>query len=129
MIIDSSALMAIVLAEPDAGLFLAAMQGADSLRIAAPTLVELRIAAERRRGQGAVDLIADLLEDFEVEVAAFDEELADAAHDAWRRFGKGNHPASLNLGDTFSYALAQLVGEPLLCKGHDFRQTDVRLAI
>lgn len=67
--------------------------------------------------------------DLEMEVVPFDEGHAHLAHLGWRRYGKGRHPASLNLGDTYSYALAQATGEPLLFKGNDFSQTDVPSAL
>ena len=129
MIIDSSVMMAIVLAEPEASVFLQAMQQTESLRIAAPTVVELKISAERRRGQDAVALIDELLADLLVDVVPCDEALADEAVLAWRRFGKGNHKAALNFGDTFSYALAKLTREPLLFKGQDFSATDIPNAL
>lgn len=129
MIIDSSVMMAIVLAEPEASVFLQAMQQAESLRIAAPTVVELKISAERRRGQDAVALIDELLADLLVEVVPCDKALAEEAVLAWPRFGKGNHEAALNFGDTFSYALAKLTREPLLFKGQDFSATDIPNAL
>ena len=129
MIIDSSVMMAIVLAEPEASVFLQAMQQAESLQIAAPTVVELKISAERRRGENAVALIDELLADLLVDVVPCDEALADEAVLAWRRFGKGNHKAALNFGDTFSYALAKLTREPLLFKGQDFSATDIPNAL
>ena len=129
MIIDSSAMMAIVLAEPEASVFLQAMQQAESLRIAAPTVVELKISAERRRGEDAVTLIDEILADLLVDVVPCDEALTQEAVLAWRRFGKGNHEAALNFGDTFSYALAKLTSEPLLFKGDDFSATDIPNAL
>ena len=125
MIVDSSAMMAIILDEPEGPIMLERMGGATSLSISAATVVELRIAAERRRGIQAVHLIEDLLADLSMSVEPFDEEQAEVAHQAWQRFGKGRHGAQLNLGDTYSYALAKVSGEPLLFKGDDFRQTDV----
>lgn len=122
-------MMAIVLAEPEASVFLQAMQQAESLRIAAPTVAELKISAERRRGEDAVALIDELLADLLVDVVPCDEALADEAVLAWRRFGKGNHKAALNFGDTFSYALAKLTSEPLLFKGDDFSATDIPNAL
>ena len=122
-------MMAIVLAEPEASVFLQVMQQAESLQIAAPTVVELKISAERRRGENAVALIDELLADLLVDVVPCDEALADEAVLAWRRFGKGNHKAALNFGDTFSYALAKLTSEPLLFKGDDFSATDIPNAL
>ena len=125
MIVDSSALLAIVLGESDAERFLDVMAAADSLAISASIVVEATIAAESRGGPEAADDVQGLLAELEVEVIQFDEEQARAAVTAWRRFGKGRHQASLNLGDTYSYALASVRGEPLLFKGNNFTATDV----
>lgn len=125
MIVDSSALMSIIMGEPDAETYLGIMSQAEELLIAAPTYVEAVTAAERRGGiDAALDMEA-LMADLEVEVIRFDEEQGRLAISALRRFGKGRHQASLNLGDGYSYALAQLTGEPLLFKGQDFVHTDI----
>jgi ribonuclease VapC len=96
--------------------------------ISAATLLETAIVIETRlgaRGGGELDL---WLHKANVEVVAVDSELADAARRAWRRFGKGRHPANLNFGDCFSYALASLTREPLLFKGAGFVETDIQAA-
>lgn len=125
MIVDSSALMSIVLGEPDAELYLGIMSRAEVLLIAAPTYVEAVTAAERRGGAEAASDMEALMADLEIDVVGFDEELTRLAIGALQRFGKGRHQAALNLGDAFSYALAQGAGEPLLFKGQDFAHTDV----
>lgn len=125
MIADSSALLAIVMGEADAEIYLRTMSAATELAVSAPTVVEATIAATRRGGAEAGTDVQALLAELEAEIVAFDEEQAQLAHQAWQRFGKGRHPAQLNLGDTYSYALAKVRGEPLLFKGDDFRQTDI----
>ena len=128
MIADTSALLAVILGEADAESYLSRMASADSLSVSAATLTEAYIVAEARQGREAATDLAALLADLEVDVVAFDEEQAELASSAWRRFGKGRHPAGLNLGDTFSYALAASRGEALLFKGNDFAATDVMRA-
>lgn len=128
MIVDTSALVAVVLGEPDAEAQLHLMASAGSLAMSAPSLTEALIVVEARQGREATADLAELLAELEVEVVGFDEDQAEAAAAAWRRFGKGRHPAGLNLGDTFSYALAATRGEALLFKGRDFAATDLAQA-
>jgi ribonuclease VapC len=128
VIADTSALLAVILGEPDAEVYLRAMAMSDSLGVSAATMTEACIVAEACQGREAVSDLAALLADLEAEIVPFDEEQADAAAMAWRRFGKGRHPAALNLGDTYSYALASVRGEPLLFKGDDFTATDISQA-
>lgn len=128
MIVDTSALVAVILGEPDAEAQLARMASAETLALSAATLTEALIVVEARQGrEAATDLLA-LLAELEAEIASLDEDQAELAASAWRRFGKGRHPAALNLGDAFSYALTAARGEPLLFKGRDFSATDVRQA-
>jgi ribonuclease VapC len=127
MVIDSSALVAVVLAEPDAARYATAMAGnqpADRL-VAAPNLTEAMIVVESRQGPDASRDLQLLVAGVGIEVTPVDEQLALAAVAAWRRFGKGRHPAGLNFGDCFAYALAKQCDLPLLFKGEDFTQTDV----
>ncbi len=128
MIVDTSVLTAVILGEPDAEAHLATMVRADALAVSAATLVEALIVVEARQGREAASDLTALLAELEVEVVALDESQAEVAASAWRRFGKGRHPASLNLGDTFAYALATTRAEPLLFKGRDFADTDVMRA-
>ncbi len=125
MIVDTSALVAVVLGEPDAEVFLRAMAAAPTLSVSAASLTEALVVVEARQGPEAATDLGALLADLEAEVVALDEGQAEVAASAWRRFGKGRHPAGLNLGDTFSYALAATRGEPLLFKGRDFAATDI----
>ncbi len=125
MIADTSALVAVILGEPDAEGYLKAMAAAPTLSVSAACLTEALIVVEARQGPEAATDLGALLADLEAEVVALDEGQAEVAASAWRRFGKGRHPAGLNLGDTFSYALAATRGEPLLFKGRDFAATDI----
>lgn len=126
MIIDSSALVAVVLHEPEAERLVAAMEKAPTRLLSAVNWVEAMTVAEARRGAGE-DVRLTLL-DFGVSVVAFGEEQAQLAYEAWRRFGKGRHRAALNFGDCCAYAAAAMHLEPLLFKGNDFALTDVPVA-
>lgn len=125
MIVETSAVVAIVLGEPDAERFVDALTVPALRLISAANLVEAGIVVEARQGPDAARDLALLLETIAIAVEPVDAEQARLAVDAWRRFGKGRHPAGLNLGDCFAYALARHRGEPLLFKGNDFAQTDV----
>ena len=128
MIVDTSALVAVILGEPDAEGYLRTMSGAESLAVSAATLTEALIVVEARQGRDAASDLAALLAELEAEIVSLDEAQAELAVAAWRRFGKGRHPAALNFGDAFSYALAAARGEALLFKGDDFAATDVTQA-
>ncbi len=125
LVVDTSALMAILLEEPDAVLFAQALHDADELRMSAPSWLEAAQVATGRRGGKGYEQFHELVTRLPVEIVPCDETLARVAYGAWLRFGKGRHPASLNFGDCFSYALAKLRGEPLLFKGDDFSKTDI----
>ncbi|WP_229116638.1 type II toxin-antitoxin system VapC family toxin [Parenemella sanctibonifatiensis] len=122
--VDSSALVAVVLGEPEAEQMLAALEASAGIFCAA-NLVEAAIVVESRQGLDAARDLQLLIEGAIEEIVPVDADLADGAVRAWRRFGKGRHPAGLNFGDCFAYALAQQRGLPLLFKGDDFRRTDV----
>nr|WP_207191651.1 type II toxin-antitoxin system VapC family toxin [Paracraurococcus ruber] len=115
--------------EPEAQAFIDAIGAADSVAIAAPTLVEAAIVSEGRAGAAMAEELDALLEVMRPEVVPFTADHARLAREGWRRFGKGRHPAGLNLGDCFAYALAKQRGAPLLFKGADFSKTDVKAAI
>lgn len=125
MVVDSSALLAILSDEPERHSFNEAIEAAENRVMSAATFVEVSIVIESRFGaQGLRDL--DLfLERAGIEIVAVDREQAELARRAFTQFGKGRHAAGLNYGDCFSYALAMMRGEPLLYKGTDFPQTDV----
>jgi len=125
MVLDTSALIAVLLDEPEAVAFRLAIE-ADPIRLlSAATLVETSIVIEARVGDAGGRELDRLLQKADVEVVAVDAEQAELARHAFRTFGKGRHAAGLNYGDCFSYALSQSSGEPLLFKGGDFAQTDV----
>ncbi len=130
MIIDSSALVAMVRAEPEREAFATAIARDDRRLVAAPTLVEASIVIERLGEPRLVREFDTLLADLQVATVAFTEQHARIAREAYRDFGRGSgHRARLNLGDCFAYALAKDTGEPLLYKGDDFGHTDVRSAL
>jgi ribonuclease VapC len=120
--------VAILLNEPDGMEFLERLQRLGPTAISAANRAEfLLVANTRLRGDGAA-MARDLLERLEIVTLPVDESLADLAVQAHRKFGKGRHPAGLNFGDCFSYALARRIDVPLLFKGDDFSQTDLRIA-
>ena len=125
MIVDTSALVAVLRREPEADRFIELLLAASEARISAGTLLEMRIVAERDRG---TEELSELLETLGVEIVPVDARQVDLAFDGFRRFGKGRHPAGLNFGDLFAYALARALGEPVLFKGDDFAQTDIEAA-
>jgi ribonuclease VapC len=129
VIIDTSALMAVLRLEPEARRIANAIKAADRRALSAATLVEAGIVAEARAGeQGARDLDG-MLSRMRIEVIPLTESHAAYARRAFRRYGKGQgHPAQLNFGDCFAYALARATGEPLLFKGGDFSKTDIEAA-
>jgi len=128
MIVDASAVLALILEEADCDVFGAALSAATSRLISPVNLFEALTVASSRRPNGGW-AVRELLEVFQIEVAALEARHAELAFEAHRRFGKGRHPAGLNLGDCFAYALARQHDAPLLFKGEDFRRTDVRCAL
>ena len=125
MIVDTSALMSILLAEDDALRMMDAIAESGAPRLSAATLVEASIVAGARNLLSRLDEVVG-----ELEVVAFDGDQAQVARAAYARFGKGSgSPARLNFGDCMAYALAMTTGEPLLFKGDDFTHTDVVSAL
>lgn len=125
MVIDTSALVAILQAEPERDAMLAALARDPNRLVSSVTVVEAGMVLEGRFGPDArVDLELFIF-DAGLTVTPFDGRQADAALRAWRKFGKGRHPAQLNMGDCCVYGLAKAVAEPLLAKGRDFPQTDI----
>jgi ribonuclease VapC len=129
MVIDSSALLAILLNEPDAHPLRAAFDHDDVRLLSAATLLEASMVIETRKGEDGGRDLDLLISKSKIEVVPVDEAQAIEARRAWRRFGRGRHPAALNYGDLFSYALSRVSGEPLLFKGEDFARTDVSRVI
>ncbi|MBI3148382.1 MAG: type II toxin-antitoxin system VapC family toxin [Betaproteobacteria bacterium] len=129
IVVDTSALVAIAFAEPERSAFVAAIESSAKALICTVSLVETRMVVYGRRGDRAVVLLDDLLRLPWFELVAPDKTIADAAYAAFITYGKGNgHPANLNFGDVFSYALAKVRGLPLLYKGDDFALTDIASA-
>jgi ribonuclease VapC len=128
MVIDPSVLIAYLNAEPEAERIETALLEGRRLFLSAATLVEAGIVAERQNEESGGQDLDLLLHRLRVEVVPVTEEQAELARSAYRRFGKGKHPAGLNFGDCFSYALARSLGERLLFVGQDFGQTDVAVA-
>ncbi|NRP74887.1 Ribonuclease VapC30 [Ensifer psoraleae] len=128
MVIDTSAIVAIAFNEPEAEAYEQKVVDAPRRFISAATVLELAIVIEARLGEaGATELDLWLFK-AGVEVVAVDAEQIAVARRAWRSYGKGRHPAGLNYGDCFSYALARTRNEPLLYKGNDFARTDIEAA-
>jgi ribonuclease VapC len=126
MVIDTSALVAILRNEPERRRFNEAIEAAESRRMSAATFVELSIVLEARYGAEGGRNLDLFCARASLVIASVDAEQAELARRAWRRYGKGRDAAGLNYGDCFSYALAITRGEPLLFKGEDFAKTDVK---
>jgi ribonuclease VapC len=126
--VDTSALAAILLGEPDAAALLRALTAVPRSGLCAPNRTELLVVIQARLGDPGVERAKQFLALEKVQTVPLDETLADLAAEGYRRFGKGRHPAGLNFGDCFSYALAIREQVPLLFKGNDFSKTDARVA-
>ena len=129
MIVDSSAFITLLRNEPGWEEYMAVMVDARTLVTSAATLLETAMVAEGQGGDKAALDLDSLIRRLDVDIVAFTAEHAALAREGFRRFGKGRHPAGLNFGDCFAYALAREREEPLLFKGRDFAQTDVKAAI
>ena len=125
MVIDSSALVAILFGEPEAGEFVDAIAEADPRLMSAANLLEAAIVVDNQIGPEAGRQLDRFVEQARIEIAPVTERHASIARQAYLDYGRGNHPAKLNFGDCFAYALAKATGEPLLFKGDDFEQTDI----
>ena len=128
MILDASAVIAILCAEPGHELLIAKLQYAPVVSIGAPTLAEALLVAFVRLGEKGRVLVGSFLEACGANVLPFTQAHAAVALEAWTRFGKGRHPAQLNFGDCLAYATAAVAQRPLLCVGRDFPRTDLVLA-
>lgn len=130
MIVDSSALISIILDEPAGETMLRAFGEATSLKISAATWFETHLVVDNlRSGKASQGRLTELLAILDMQIVAVDQDLARDARDAHLTYNRGHHPARLNFGDCFSYALAKQTGEPLLFKGNDFSQTDIVSAL
>lgn len=130
VVLDTSAVAGVVFGEQDAELMLAIMRrSAGDLLMSTATAVEQGIVVEARQGPEASADLSILMNDLAVRTVPVDHNQMKVAIAAWRRFGKGRHPAGLNLGDCFSYALAKVEGAGLLFKGDNFSKTDIATAL
>ena len=128
MIVDSSAIVAILNREPGAERYEEAIVTASACRMSVANALEASIVVESRGGRLAGEELDRFVQRFAIDLVPVTAEQLAAARRAWRRFGRGNHPAGLNFGDCFAYALAETTGEPLLFKGGDFAKTGVKAA-
>ena len=127
VVIDTSALLAILFGEAERERFLELLSESSIRLLSAANALETAILVEARRGEIAGRELDLFLHRTKIEIAAVDADQVAIARYAWRKFGKGRHPAALNFGDCFAYALAKTSSEPLLAKGADFPQTDLHL--
>ena len=126
MILDTSAVAAIVLEEPGFEQVLAAIGRDARIGIGSPTLVEVFIVLARRLGGNPKAEVSRLMRSIEIEVIPFSKEHCDVALEAFLRYRKSRHPAALNFGDCMAYATAKVASEPLLFVGRDFAKTDIK---
>jgi ribonuclease VapC len=130
VIIDSSALVAILIREPESRAFARAIKAVAVRRISAATYVEASAVIDGRRDPVLSSSLDRLIDVMRIEVVPFSAQQAHLAREAYQRYGRGSgHPAQLNMGDCFAYALARDLGEPLLFKGSDFALTDIELLV
>jgi ribonuclease VapC len=124
VVVDTSALLAILLQEPEATVFSKAIAEDSRRFVSALSMLEAAIVIESKKGEAGGRELDLLTHRAALDIVPLTSSLYEIARDAWRRYGKGRHPAGLNLGDCCAYALSRLSGEPLLFKGGDFARTD-----
>jgi ribonuclease VapC len=129
VVIDTSALIAILFGEPEALAFTKAVADESRKLISAFNVLETGIVVEARKGESGGREFDLLMHRAQIEIVGMNADQAEIARSAWRNYGKGNHPAGLNIGDCCAYALAKYSGESLLFKGNNFSQTDIQSAI
>ncbi|MEG3123567.1 type II toxin-antitoxin system VapC family toxin [Sphingomonas sp. GB1N7] len=130
MIVDSSAIMAIILNEPERHAMIEALGQSDRNAISAGTWIELSAVLTRRPGNDLFERLRTVTDVVSIFIEPVSVEQAEIGHQAYRRYGRGSgHKSDLNFGDCFAYALAKATGEPLLFKGNDFSQTDIKPAL
>jgi ribonuclease VapC len=125
MVLDTSVLLAMLLDEPEAEAFRGALEDDPTRLLSSATLLETAVVIEARKGEAAGRELDLFIHKAEITVVPVESDQVLEARRAWRRFGKGRHPAGLNFGDVFAYALARTAGEPLLFKGDEFARTDI----
>ena len=126
-VIDTSALIAIALAEPNADPLTAKLLSIERRYIGAPSVLEAEIVLAQRAPNAPVNAITELMQTLGIDELAFTQAMRERSHNAWQIFGKGRHPAALNYGDCMSYGVASALGLPLLFIGNDFVRTDIQL--
>jgi ribonuclease VapC len=129
MVLDTSALIAILSAEPEAETFATAIATANIRLLSAASFLETAVVIESRHGSAGGEKLDELIQAAHIQIEPVTAEQAAAARLAYRAYGKGRHPAALNFGDCFAYALAKTTDTPLLFKGNDFNQTDIRTVL
>jgi ribonuclease VapC len=127
VVIDTSALLAILLGESERGKFIQLLSESETRLLSAANALETAMVVESRRGEIAGRELDLFLHRTKIEIVAVDAEQFSIARFTWRKYGKGRHPAALNFGDCFAYALAKTSSEPLLAKGEDFLRTDLQV--
>ena len=127
MILDTSAVLAVVFREPGFEAFLDKIADSANLAIGAPTVTEIGIVLGNRLGKDVRGLLLQLLHEWQVTIIPFGEHHWQEAVAAYSRFGRGKHKAALNFGDCLAYAVAKLSDQPLLCTGNDFSKTDINI--
>jgi ribonuclease VapC len=125
LVVDTSAAVAVILSEPGGNELAGHLEDALTRMMPAAIRVELGIVIEARLGPAGQDVVDRFLRDAKIEIVPVDADLAARAMSGWRRYGKGRHPAGLNFGDCFTYALAERTGHHVLCTGDDFAATDI----
>lgn len=125
MVIDTSALIAILQDEPERRIFNEAIEAAETCAMSTASFLETSMIIESRYGPDGTRDLDLFISKARITFASVDADQAYVARDAFRRYGKGRHPAALNFGDCFTYALAKMLDEPLLFKGNDFALTDI----
>jgi ribonuclease VapC len=125
LVVDTSAAVAVILGEPGCDELAAYLEDAVTRLMPAAIRVELGIVIEARLWPAGQDVVERFLRDARIDIVPVDADLAARAMSGWRRYGKGRHPAGLNFGDCFTYALAEQTGHPVLCIGDDFAATDI----
>ena len=129
MVIDTSALIAILFGEPEAEVFAQALADDPKRLLGAFNALETAIVVEAKKGESGGRELDLLLHRAKIEILSMNGDQVELARSAWRNYGKGNHPAGLNIGACCAYALAKYAGEPLLFKGNYFNQTDIQPVI
>ncbi|WP_170213613.1 type II toxin-antitoxin system VapC family toxin [Dulcicalothrix desertica] len=125
IVIDPSAIMAIIYAEPEELIFIQLINESEDCLLSAPSYVESSIVMGTKHGDQGVENLKLLIEALSIIIVPLSAEQAQLATEPFLKFGKGRHPAKLNMGDCFSYALAKSTNQPLLFKGNDFIYTDI----